>query len=419
MSVADRLYFQPATDLLHFEAKVTDIREVSRTDGQPLWQLALDRTAFYPAGGGQPCDTGHLEAVARSGARLEIPVLRVEEDAAGEVWHFVAKPLGAGTRVTGQIDAGRRNDHRQQHSGQHLLSAIFLRELSAPTVSFHLGEDVSTIDIELEVLSPAQLAHIETQVNLAVAADLAVRPRWVDRAEAEAMLADGRVRKLPDRSGPIRLVEIEAVEHNACGGTHVRSTGQIGGLMLRRTERVRASLRVEFLCGLRAVRAGRADFDTLVDAARLLSVAPVEISARITRLLEEAKAADKQRRLLQAEMASLEARLLVAGAGGPQASGLMEVLLVERDLAYAKLLAARLVAEAPAAVAIVAAVAGQNATLILTRGRSSNLDCASTMRSAMAALGARGGGSPDLAQGSIPLEALEDASAALRSVAGF
>ena len=425
MSIAKRLYFsetldpQPSVDLLDFEAEVTDIREVSRTNGQPLWQLALDRTAFYPAGGGQPSDLGHLQAVARSGATLEVPVLRAEEDDAGEVWHFVAKPLAAGTRISGHVDPARRNEHRQQHSGQHLLSALFLREFHAPTLSFHLGEDVSTIDIELDALDPDALAHIETQVNLAIAADLPVRARWVDRAEAETMLADGRLRKLPDRSGPIRLVEIESVEDNACGGTHVRSTGQIGSIMLRRTERIRKTLRVEFVCGLRSVRAARADFETLAESARLLSISPNDIFARITRLTEEAKAAEKQRRLLLTEMAALEARLLVAGAGGAEATGLMEVLLVERDAAYAKLLAARLVAEAPAAMALVAAVEGVRATLILTRGPASNLDCSLIMRSAMASLGVRGGGSPDLAQGAIPLEALEDATAILRSVAGF
>ena len=145
MSVAERLYYASAA--LEFETVVTDIRLNSKDASGQLWEVALDRTAFYPTGGGQPHDTGVLIATAKSGATLEVPVERVEEDEAGEVWHSVRKPLMAGTEITGRVNADRRMDHEQQHSGQHLLSAMFLRELNAPTVSFHLGTETSTIDL--------------------------------------------------------------------------------------------------------------------------------------------------------------------------------------------------------------------------------------------------------------------------------
>src|ERR1700760_3610789 len=139
---ADRLYYADSA-LTEFTATVTDIREHSRTDGASLWQGALDRSSFFPTSGGQPHDTGTLIATAPSGARLEAPVVDVEEDEQGEVWHLTPKPLLAGTQVEGRIDLDRRLDHMQQHSGQHLLSALFYQELRALTVSFHLGDTLS------------------------------------------------------------------------------------------------------------------------------------------------------------------------------------------------------------------------------------------------------------------------------------
>jgi alanyl-tRNA synthetase len=301
-SIADRLYYDAPA--LEFTARVTDIRLDSRDAASQLWQIALDRTAFYPESGGQPFDTGTLIATARSGATLEVDVERVEEDEYGEVWHFVRKPLVEGTEITGRIHAARRIDHMQQHSGQHLLSAVFLRELAAPTVSFHLGADNVTIDLAgLTQLSEDQIAHIETEANRILFEDRPLTPRWHTRQDAEAMLARGDLRKLPDRPGPLRIVEMAGIEFNACGGTHVASTGAIGSIQLRRTEKVKQGLRIEFACGLRAVRSARADFTTLRQAATTLSVAPTDVPDRILRLLEERKTAAKELKRMQKSFA--------------------------------------------------------------------------------------------------------------------
>jgi alanyl-tRNA synthetase len=296
----ERLYYDtPALDTLEFTAAVTDIRLDSKDTSGQLWQLSLDRTAFYPTGGGQPHDLGTLIAVSRSGAVLEVPIERVEEDDAGEVWHYVRKPLLEGAQVTGRIDAERRLDLAQQHSGQHLLSAVFLRDLSAPTVSFHLGADKVTIDLAIPSITDADLRRIELAVNREVYTDRAIRPRWVARDEAEAMLARGVLRKLPEREGPMRIVEIVGLEHNACGGTHVASTGAIGSILLRRTEKVKQGTRVEFVCGLRAVAAAHRDFDLLRQAGALLSVASADVPDRVARLLEDKKAMTKELKILQ------------------------------------------------------------------------------------------------------------------------
>src|SRR6202023_2950331 len=165
---AERLYYADSA-LTRFTATVADIRERSRTGAASLWQIALDRTAFYPTSGGQPYDTGSLRATAPSGATLEAPILEVEEDDQGEVWHLTPKPLLAGTAVEATIDFDRRRDHMQQHSGQHLLSALFHQELNAPTISFHLGEAISTIDLAVSDLKAADLTGIEQLANAIVA----------------------------------------------------------------------------------------------------------------------------------------------------------------------------------------------------------------------------------------------------------
>jgi len=294
--VAKRLYYDSAA--LEFEATVTDIRLHSGAGTEQVWQVALDRTAFYPEGGGQPWDTGVLVAVARSGATLEVPVERVEEDEHGEVWHFVRKPLVAGTEVTGYVDAARRSDHEQQHSGQHLLSAMFLREVGARTVSFHLGAESSTIDLVLregaERLTPEELVRVEEAANRVVFEGRPLHAHWVERGLAEAMLARGDLRKLPEREGPLRIVQMQGIEFNACGGTHVANTGAIGAIVLRKVEKVRQGWRVEFCCGFRAVRVARRDFELLTQTAKLLSVGAVDLPERVTKMQENLKAALKE-----------------------------------------------------------------------------------------------------------------------------
>lgn len=318
-TVAARLYFDgSATDrsALEFSASVTDIRLDSHVvaDGgqkEALWQLALDRTAFYPSGGGQPCDVGVLLATAKSGAVLEVNVERVEEDEAGEVWHYVRKPLPQGTEVVGRVDRDRRMDHAQQHTGQHLLSATFLSRTGARTVSFHLsplrsGTEMVTIDLELPDgaarISEEELREVEAAVNRLIYEDRKVRTLWVGRCEAEAMLERGDLRKLPERSGPMRIVEMDGVEFNACGGTHVPSTGAIGGLLLRRVEKVRQGWRVEFCCGLRAVRVAARDYALLRELGAMLSAGHGDLPGRVAGLIEDKKAAAKELKLLRRQV---------------------------------------------------------------------------------------------------------------------
>ena len=269
------------------------------TSAAPLWRVKLDRTAFYPTSGGQPHDTGRL-----GGARV-VDVLD-EEDG---VIHVVDKPLAIGA-VKGTIDWERRFDHMQQHTGQHVLSAVFHSKFGLLTVSFHLGSDVCTIDVRgrepaQEILDAAMAA-----ANDVVYADRAVNVRY---GTAEGLAAAG-VRKTVERSGTLRAIEIESLELQPCGGTHVQRTGQIGMILVHGVSRIRQDWRVEFACGRRAERLARQDFATLRAVAQRLNCAPQGAVSAAERVVAERDAHFKSARARIQKLAGLDARAYVKEA---------------------------------------------------------------------------------------------------------
>lgn len=403
MLTSERLYYSDSF-LRTFSGAVTDVREPSADDGDLRWQLSLNRTAFYPTSGGQPFDTGLLSAASPNGAKLEIPVEQVEEDEDGALWHTVRSPLTVGTCVEGHINWERRFDHMQQHTGQHLLSAIFLRELHAPTVSFHLGEETSTIDLACSSPPHHSLERVERISNEIIGEDRPVTVHYVSRDEAQAMLAAGELRKLPDRQGSIRLIVIADCDRNACGGTHVRSTGQIGGLLVRGVEKVSRGVRVEFVCGLRAVRAARADTSVLGETAALLSTAASELPAAVGRLLADRKAGRKERQQLREELATFQATRLASEEAIDNGLRLIVREWKDRDQDYVRLLASQTAAAAPSTAVIFSAKNAEPVRVFVCRSLDLKFDCGRILREAMADLGLRGGGSPDLAQGDVPME---------------
>ena len=404
--MSDRLYYADPS-LASFDARVSDIREVSRTEGRSLWQIALDRSAFYPTSGGQPHDTGLLTATSSGGALLQAPILAVEEDEHGEVWHTTPKPLLAGTAVRGYVDWSRRRDHMQQHSGQHLLSAVIYRQLEAATVSFHLGEMTSTIDLAREALSHEELERIEDAVNEIIAENRPVTMRTIPRVEAEMLLAAGALHKLPEREGDIRLIEIDDLDLNACGGTHVEATGQIGGLLIRGTERMRQGIRVEFVCGHRAVVTARRDLATLTHAATALSVGRLDVADAVDRLLAESKAANKSRQKLTEELAQYHAASLLQQYPLQGGRRLVRLTFTDQDAGYLKLLASRLIASSPQTCALLASTQEEPARVVVAATADLKLDCGSLLREALATYGLRGGGSPTMAQGQVPRRELD------------
>ena len=401
MSDPNRLYYSDPF-LRSFTASITAAREPAGPERSSFWQVAMDRSAFCPTSGGQPFDTGLLRTDSSTGGHVDIPVEQVEEDESGTVWHFIQQPLEKGTSVHGEIDWTRRFDHMQQHTGQHLLSAVFVRELQAPTVSFHLGEETSTIDLATPAIAHHSLERVERIANQIIAEDRPVSISYASREEAEAMLARGELRKLPDREGTIRVIDIAGLDRNACGGTHVRATGQIGGLLIRRLEKVSRGVRIEFVCGLRAVRAARKDAAVLTEAAGLLSTGAPELPDLIRQMLADSKSIAKERQRLREELAVYQAAEIVKDA--PIENGIRLIVRgwKDRDRDFVKLLASRAAAATSSTAVLFRAEDADPLRVFLARSPDLKFNCGQILKEALASLGLRGGGSPDLAQGEIP-----------------
>ena len=226
--LTEHLYYHDSF-LYNFEARVLESVEL---EGRTA--VVLDRTAFYPTSGGQVHDTGKL--VLEDAA--EIAVTEVAEDEEGKIFHFISAPVVEQQSIRGLIDSARRRDHMQQHSGQHVLSAAFIRLFDAPTVSFHMGTESCTIDLVVKGLSDVQAAEAEKLANEVVTEDRRVSIRFVSMEEARQL----NLRKLPPKqTGQLRLIDITDFDLTPCGGTHVQSTGQIGAILLRKGEAGRTS----------------------------------------------------------------------------------------------------------------------------------------------------------------------------------
>ncbi len=376
MSTTERLYYaHPAPRA--FDAVV---QRVEPTDsGAAVW---LDRTGFYPTSGGQPHDLGTLGG---------LPVVDVIEDERGDVVHLLTDGgVATGAHVRGEIDWVRRFDHMQQHTGQHLLSAVFERLFEAKTVSFHLGKDSSTIDLDRELTMP-RLIDGELEANRIACEDRPVLVRYASADEARQL----PLRKEPAREGTLRLIEIEGVDLSACGGTHVDRTGAIGQIALGSWERFKGGQRVEFLCGGRALRRHQELRDMSAAAIRLLSVTPAELPAAIGRLQGEAKAAAKALAAVQHELAGYEA-VALADAAEPIGGVRAVMKVVDGDANRLKALASAIAARPGLAVVLVST--SQPAVAVAARSADVSLSCQAIVAALIEQFGGRGGGKPDLAQ---------------------
>ena len=371
--MTDRLYRDDAY-LLEFDAVIVGRRV---HEGRPA--VVLDRTAFYAESGGQPWDTGTLNDVG------VVAVLEAGE----EVLHVLDAPLDV-DRVQGRVAEARRRDHRQQHHGQHLLSRALVDLNGARTVSFHLGSDVSSIDLDREV-AEAERLRAEARVNEIVWEGRAVRVRSATRAETLALGV-----KPPDEAGDaVRLVEAEGFDLQPCGGTHPRSTSEVGVVAIVGHERYKGGSRVRFLCGQRALKALRCANGILERLGALLS-SPVErLPETAERLKDQLAAAERRGRgLLQQALEGEARRLLATATEDPP-------VIVATYEGWAmdelRLLAQSLVGLAPC-VALLGS-RGAKAALVFAQSEGLPHDIPGLLREAIALVGGRGGGKGNLAQG--------------------
>jgi len=371
--VTERLYYHDSY-LTEFRARIMD----ASPDRQKIY---LDRTAFYPASGGQPFDTGQLGGIS-------VTEVVDEED---RVAHVLSRPA-TGEEIAGIIDWRRRFDHMQQHTGQHLLSAVLIELFNSATVSFHLGADACTIDIE-RPLEPNQLRQAERRANEIVFENRPVLVSFEDSSQ------DLGLRKPTERQGTVRIVSIQDLDRSACGGTHVRGTAEVGAILIRKLDRIRANQRIEFVCGMRAVERAQADYGALSAIARAFSSALDETPAVVLAQQEKLQESEKARRRLGNELALAKGRELHA-ATAPGADGLRKIQ--RRVGSISEELRAEAQSFTAGGQAVFLALAEDPPSVLLAASKDSGINAGEVLKAALAEAGGRGGGNQTVAQGSLP-----------------
>lgn len=370
--MTERLYYTDSY-LTSFEAQVREVRSGNH--------VLLDRSAFYPTSGGQPHDLGYI------GDARVLDVI----DEGDEVIHVVENGSGLVSMVQCEVDWERRFDYMQQHTGQHLISAVLERDFGLRTESVYFKDEISGIELSGPPVTSAMLADMSQRVNRAIWSNAAVSVTFEESPQD--------LRKASQREGELRIVTIAGIDRSACGGTHVRETAEIGVALLRGMEKVRSNTRIEFLCGHRAVRTALADYQTLSGLARHLTVGIPQVFETVTAQAERLKQAEKSLQRVEQEMATAQARDLLSTVV-PDASG--RRVLVRADVPIDSLWTAlsRLVPEQPSSLLLMSA--RTPCTVVLAASRDSGVHAGNVLKSVLAAYAGRGGGSATLAQGSVP-----------------
>ena len=390
----ERLY-RDDSYLISFTARVV----TARPGSEGLISLELDRTAFYPTGGGQPHDTGTLGG---------LPVMDVREESDGRIVHVVAAG-GSGAapsgQIEGRIDWRRRFDHMQQHTGQHILSRAFVETAGAATRSFHLGDATCTIDIDLAEPTESLIREAEARCNEVIFGDETVALEHLPPGDAPRLAADMNLaRELALKPGdPIRVIKIGGFDETPCGGTHVRRSGEVGAVAIRSFVKFKGGTRVSFLCGARIVRAV-ADLGSVVDACvARLSAQPPELPGAIDRLQEQLVDARRMAKALNEALVGAEA--VARDASARLAGSLRAIVEVfpGRPIEDLQLLAQKYTSSG-ARLALLAAtdeVTGK-ASVIFARseqGTPADLKMGDLVAMVCRARGGKGGGGATLARG--------------------
>ena len=381
---------------IDFAARVREVEPA----GEGLSAVYLERTCFYPDSGGQPDDRGTLGGW---------DVIGVAESEKG-VRHLVKGELHAGSEVEGHVDWSRRFDHMQQHSGQHLLSRVFLEGYKLKTVSFHLGEETCTIDLEGNAPRVETLDEAEARANKIIFKNIPVTSRVVGAGEIEASSV---VRsRLPEGVDRVRIVEIEGFDSATCCGTHVRSTGEIGVIKILGMEKVKGNARVGFLCGARAARDYAAKHRLLASVASGFSTDWREIGRIVEKLNEEGRACRKKNEELARELAGFRAQGLSQATSTAGGFNIVKRVFSEGDAASLRETATKI--REMGKNIVLFGLSGPSPALIFACSSGIPLNMGELMKSSAALAGARGGGGKDFAQGgggdaSRIAEALDDA----------
>jgi alanyl-tRNA synthetase len=384
MPATERLYYQNSR-LFEFDALVTGLSELD--DGQIA--VTLNATAFYPTGGGQPTDTGTL------GEARVIDCIDAEDEGVLHVIHGPAPEVG--DTVHGTIDKLRRLDHLQQHTGQHILSAAFIKLFDAPTLGFRMLEHDCEIDVELENPTDGRIAQAVDLANQIIWENRPISIQQVSSEDAAAL----PLRKEPARAGELRLIAIDDFDLTPCGGTHARSSGEVGVIAVRTWERAKGLTRIHFMAGLRALADYRQANHTAREVAAFFSAGRDDSPALVSRLVDENKKLRRRVGELEQVASRVEAEELITKATEAESmegSTVIARVFDDRSAESLKHLALALITH-PNTVALLGSRDSDTARLVFARSSEAPGDMNALMRKACEAIDGRGGGKPDMAQG--------------------
>lgn len=382
MPTTERLYYTDS-HLIDFEARVVELSE--RVSGWTA--VTLDRTAFYPTGGGQPSDTGTL-----NGTR----VVECIDDEQSGVWHVVqGRAPEVGSLVKGRVDWPRRLDHMQQHTGQHILSQALITLFNAPTRAFRVLEQSCEIDVKLNNPTTEVIERAVELANNVIWEDRTITIKQVTAEQASQL----PLRREPSREGELRLIEIEGFDLTPCGGTHAYRTGEVGIIAVRSWERAKGLTRIEFMAGGRVLVDYRRANATARNVSSLFSAGRDDAPALAARMLDENKDLHRRLRALEEIAARVDAdELLAATPAGANGVKLIAQVVDDRDAESLKRLALALISH-PKTIALLGSSDKYSARLVFARTQDSPGEMNALMKDACALLEGRGGGKPDLAQG--------------------
>lgn len=352
--------------------------------------IVLDGTYFYPTSGGQPCDAGTI-----GGAK----VLEVYEKD-GVIYHVVER-CPDGLNVHCKIDWNKRFDHMQQHSGQHLLSCVFEKVYGADTESFSIGNDFSHITVGKDSLTLDEALKVEVKVNELIYKNIPVKTYIVD----ENGLLELPLRKRPKVKNSVRIVEIEGIDYSPCGGTHVKSTGEIGMVKIRKWEKAKRGVRIEFVCGFRALYDYSFKNDYINRISNILSVKDIDVLQGIEKLIQENKVLKKELSGLKERILLYEAKELINKSEAYGGIHIIYRIFEGRDFSEVKNLAQYIVESENCLV-----IFGNKtdiANIIISRSDNIDIEINKIFKDILLIINGRGGGSSKTCQGGGSIDKLE------------
>jgi alanyl-tRNA synthetase len=386
-----RLYFEDPYSM-EFEAVVVE-RLVHAQ--KPI--LVLDQTCFYPEAGGQPSDRGTIDGVEVSQV--------IEED--NRIFHILEGNITS-EKILGKIDWPRRFDHMQQHAGQHILSQSFSELHDAETLSFHLGEVTSTVEINLRNISEEEVEKVEARANKTVFQDREIKTYFVRADEIEGI----PLRRPPKKKGLIRVVEITDFDYSACGGTHPKRTGEIGLIKIIKWERIRNNIRFEFVCGQRALEDYAWKNSHLRQLSNLFTVQEKEVLSSVERLLSDLKEQKKKNKKMQQKMIEYEAQDIAQRAG----KGIIKNIFTGRGHDEVRFLALNIIRKGDFVV-LYGLKGEERIQLILARSENMDIDLREVVPELCSLIKGKGGGRPSLVE--ITGEKKENLNLALDKACAF